>query len=56
MAGNRIGGLKAAQKNLKTQQAILTSMQKLDEKVAQLLLQATEVVKDSLKISNATAT
>ena len=53
MSGTKQGGLKAAQK---TQQATLTSMQKSDEKVALLHLQATELVRGLHKILNAIAT
>lgn len=53
MSGTKQGGLKAAQK---TQQATLTSMRKLDERAALLLLQVMELVRDLHKILNATAT
>ena len=53
MAGNTIGGKKAAAKNLANNQ---TSTQKSDERAALLLLHLTEVVKDLHKILNVIAT
>lgn len=53
MAGNRIGGLKAAQKNLASNPNFYAE---IGRRVALLHLQVTEVVKDLHKILNAIAT